>query len=430
MRYRILNNQFFIVLITVIALGGSGSLSPLQAQKKTDRVVPVGVAKAQEISTHSSFEYPGTVQAWATTQLASEVDGRVDKLLFQEGQYVRKGTPLVKLRIDPFIMQRDLARAEKKLVEARLEELNTGTRPETIAAAKSAVEQSKARVRLAESELKRIKKLYKDGVLSLDEFDKSDAQAQAARAELEEKQSMLNELVAGPRAEKMKQEEANIKAAEARIQMIQDNINRATIFAPFHGYIVKKETEVGQWLEQGDPAVSMIQAKPLKVEIHVPQFQFNLIEIGSAAKVILGSYENHTGGQTFKGTVIEKIRSGDPVSRTFPVRIKITKTNSQLAPGMLVRVELKPGKKKCKTLFVPKDAIVRTPRETAVWVVREDKDKTMKIHKVVVQTGRLEKSLIAVHFKGRKIKSGDWVVVQGNERLKPDSKVKITSKIQ
>jgi RND family efflux transporter MFP subunit len=390
----------------------------------------VGVAKAREISTHSSFEYPGTVKAWATTQLASEVDGRVDKLLFQEGQYVRKGTPLVKLRIAPLIIQRDLAKAEKNLVEARLEELNTGTRPETIEAAKSAVGQSRARVRLADNELKRIKKLYKDGVLSLDEFDKADAQAQAARSELEEKQSMLNELVAGPRAEKMKQEEANIKVAEARIQIIQDNINRATISAPFHGYVIKKETEVGQWLEQGDPAVSMIRARPLKVEIHVPQFQFNSIEIGSSAKVILETYENNAGGKTFKGTVIEKIRSGDPVSRTFPVRIKVSQTGSQLAPGMLVRVELKPGKKKSKTLFVPKDAIVRSPRETAVWVVREDKSKTMKAHKVVVKTGKLEKSLIAIHFKGKKIKSGDWVVVQGNERLKPNSKVNIINKIK
>ena len=425
-KYTLNIQKLTIIILSAICL--LWSPSPLLAQKKENGPVPVGVAKARDIATHSSFEYPGTVQAWATTQLASEVDGRVDKLLFQEGQYVQKGTPLVKIRIEPLIIQRDLAKAEKNLVEARLEELNTGTRPETIEAAKSAVEQSKARVRLADNELKRIKRLYKDGVLSLDEFDKADAQAQSARAELEERQSMLNELVAGPRSEKMKQEEANIKVAEARIQMIQDNINRATILAPFNGYIVKKETEVGQWLEQGDPAVSMIRSNPLKVEIHVPQFQFNSIEIGTSAKIILGSYENHTGGQTFKGTVIEKIRSGDPVSRTFPIRIKVTKTKSQLAPGMLVRVELKPGKKKDKTLFVPKDAIVRTSRETSVWVIREDKDKTMKAHKVVVQTGRQEQNLIAVDFPGKEIKSGDWVVVQGNERLKPNSQINIIKK--
>jgi len=424
LRYQILK-----IALAIIILVGLASPPPIQAQKKKGGPVPVGVAKAREIATHSSFEYPGTVQAWATTQLASEVDGRVDALLFQEGQYVRKGTPLVKIRIEPLIIQRNLAKAEKKLVEARLEELNTGTRPETIEAAKSAVVQSRARVRLADNELKRTQKLYKDGVLSLDEFDKADAQSQAAHAELEEKQSMLNELVAGPRAEKMKQEEANLKAAEARIQMIQDNINRATLFAPFHGYIIKKETEVGQWLEQGDPALSMIQSKPLKVEVHVPQFQFNQIEIGSAAKVILESYENHSGNKTFKGTVIEKIRSGDPVSRTFPIRIKVTKAKSQLAPGMLVRVELKSGKKKDKTLFVPKDAIVRTPRETSVWVVRQAKDKTQKAHKVIVKTGRQEKNLIAIDFRGKGIKPGDWVVIQGNERLKPNSRVSIIKKI-
>lgn len=413
----------------LIFIGAIWLPSTLYAQKNEDKTVPVGVAKAKEIATHSSYEFPGTVQAWATTQLASEVDGRVDALLFQEGQYVKQGTPLVKLRIDPLVIQRDLAKAEKKLVEARLEELNTGTRPETIEAAKAAVEQSKAKVRLADNDFKRIKKLYKGGVLSLDEYDTAEAEAQAARAELEEKQSMLDELVAGPRAEKIKQEEANLSGSEARIEMIQDNINRATIFAPFHGYIISKETEVGQWLEQGDPAVSMIRAKPLKVEIHVPQFQFNLIEIGTSAKVILESYENHTNGQSFTGTVVEKIRSGDPVSRTFPVRIKVTKTDSQLAPGMLVRVELKLGKKKRKVLFVPKDAIVRTPRETAVWVLHEDKDKIMKAHKVIVQTGRFEKNLIAIDFNDKNLKHGDWVVVQGNERLKPGSKVQITNKV-
>ncbi len=419
--------HYLIGLISFLTIGVTGSPAFVYAQKE-DRVVPVGVALAREIATQSSFEYPGTVRAWATTQLAAEVDGRVEELLFHEGQYVRKGTPLVKLRITPLIIQRDLAQAEKKRVEARLEELNTGTRPEIIEAARSAVAQSRAKVRLAANELKRIEKLFEGGVLSLDEFDKADAEAQAARAELKEKQSMLEENVAGPRAEKIKQEEANQKAAEARIKMIQDDINRATLVAPFNGYIVKKETEVGQWLEKGDAAVSMITAKPLKVEIHVPQFQFNRIDIGASATVILESYEN-SSPKVFKGKVIEKIRSGDPVSRTFPVRLKVTQTDSQLAPGMLVRVEIKPGKKKGKTLFVPKDAIVRTPKETSVWVVREDKDKSMKAHKVVVRTGRLEKSLVAVRFKGKKIKPGEWVVVQGNERLKSNSKVKIINTI-
>lgn len=403
---------------------------PSLAKEKKTRVVPVGVAKARTLTTHSAYEYPGTVRAWATTQLAAEVKGRVDQLLFQEGQYVAKGTPLVKLRIDPLIHQRDLVKAEKKLVEARLEELHSGTRPETIAASKSAMEQSKARVRLADNELKRIERLYKEGVLSLDEFDKADAQAQAVRAELQERQSVLNELVAGPREEKIKQEQANLKAAEARIRMIQDDINRATLYAPFNGYIVKKETEVGQWLEQGDPALSMIASWPMKVEIHVPQFQFNSIKMGSTATILLDDYESSGSVQTFKGTVVEKIRSGDPVSRTFPVRLKVSKTKSRLAPGMLVRVELKSGKGNGKALFVPKDAIVRTPRETSVWVVREGKDKTMTAQKVVVQTGRLEKNLIAILVdKKTPIRSGDWVVVQGNERLKPNSTINIIKRI-
>lgn len=399
------------------------------AKDDNPKQVPVGVAKVRALSTQSSFEYPGTVQAWATTQLAAEVEGRVDELLFTEGQYVAQGTPLVKLRIDPLIIQRDLARAEKKLVEARLEELTTGTRPETIEAAQSSVEQSKARVRLADNELKRIQKLYKEGVLSLDEFDKADAQAQAARAELEQRQSILNELVAGPRAEKIKQENANLKAAEARIQMIQDNINRSILYAPFNSFVVGKQTEVGQWLEQGDPAVSLIASSPLKVEIHVPQFQFNRIEIGATATVTLEDYDGKGSPETFNGKVVEKIPAGDPVSRTFPVRLKISKSKSLLAPGMLVKVHLKSGTGNGKELFVPKDAIVRTPKDTSVWVIRENKDKTQTAEKIDVQTGRLEKNLIAIQAgSGKSIQPGDWVVVQGNERLKPNDQVNIIKK--
>ncbi len=54
----------------------------------------------------------------------------------------------------------------------------------------------------------------------------------------------------------------------------------------------------------------------------------------------------------------------------------------------------------------------------------------MTARKVLVQTGQLEKNLIAVNFKGPKIKAGDCVIVQGNERLKPNAEINIIKKIR
>jgi len=417
-----------VFLLSVVGLILSG-VSPAWAKSKKRGPVPVGVAQAFISTSSSKIELPGTILPWAETKLAAEVEGRVTQMMFQEGQYVKKGKALVKLRTRPLLLQKELAVAEKNRVEAMLVELRTGTRKEIIEAAQFAVEQAEAKVRLTDNEFKRIKKLYKDGVLSLDEYDRADADADGARAELDEKQAVLKEFVAGPRIEKIQQEEANLQAAVARIKIIEDDIKRATLYAPFSGYIIRKETEVGQWLEKGDPAVFMIAHNPLKVEIHVPQFQFNAILKGTPARIILESYQSTSVDTTFKGSVIEKIRSGDPVSRTFPIRIKIDKPDSSLAAGMLVRVEILPKKKSVKKLFVPKDAVVRTPRDTSVWVVREEKDKTFKARKIKVKTGKFENSLIAISFDKGEIQPGDWVVVQGNERLKPNSQVKIINRL-
>ncbi|CCQ91279.1 putative HlyD family secretion protein [Nitrospina gracilis 3/211] len=402
---------------------------PSQVWSQFNFTVPVGVAKAVKRSVREKIELPGTVYPWATTQLSAEIDGRVERILFNEGDRVKKGDPLVKLRIRPLLLERDLAVAEKRRIETLLQELETGTRQETIEAARHAVDQAKARLTLAENELRRIKKLYQEGVLSLDAYDKAAAEADQAAAFLQEKSSVLEELVAGPRIERIQQEKANLEAANARIHLIEDNIQQGTIYAPFDGYITKKLTEVGQWLEKGDQAVAMIAASPLKVEVNIPQFQFNEVRVGSAAEIILENRDTNGKPLIFSGNVIEKVPQGDPVSRTFPIRIKVSTTNSTLAPGMLVKVRFTPNQKDLeKRMFVPKDSIVRTPKGANVWVVRENEEKKMMAYKVTVKTGKLVDSMIAVEFIEGKIEPGEWVVVDGNERLKPDTEVRIINK--
>lgn len=97
---------------------------------------------------------------------------------------------------------------------------------------------------------------------------------------------------------------------------------------------------------------------------------------------------------------------------------------------MLVRVELATSKTKNKTLYVPKDALVRTPKEISVWVVRPEKNQNMKAHKIKVRPGSLVDSMVAIFFYKKKIQPGEWVVVQGNERLKPKALVNIIHKME
>ena len=96
---------------------------------------------------------------------------------------------------------------------------------------------------------------------------------------------------------------------------------------------------------------------------------------------------------------------------------------------MLVRIIYEGKARASSKIYVPKDALVRTPRETSVWVVRKDKEGIMKASKILVTPGEQKNRMIAVNPKKKKIKAGDWVVVQGNERLRPGASVQIINKM-
>ena len=394
-----------------------------------DQPVPVGVSKVRMLSEKDPIELPGTVIPWSVSHLAAEIDGRVEEILVKEGQFVEESDPLLCLRTRPLELEKELALAQREMVASRLEELKNGTRPEVIEAAKGALDHAAASLQLAEIELKQIEKLQKEGVLSVNEFDNAKAVYDQSLALVQERKSQLDELVVGPRVELINQEQANLSAADARIKIIEDRIDRAHFYAPFDGFIIKKNTEVGQWLEKGDPGLTLAVMDPLKVETNLPQIYFNQVKIGMTVKVILESRDPNIAGKTFKGKVIEKIPSLDLTSRTFPVRLKIDNSKLELAAGMLVKIIHQPQSRGNKLLFVPKDALVRTPRETSVWVLKPAKDKTFTAVKVLVTPGKQKGNMIAINPEQKKIKPGDRVVVQGNERLRPGKPVNIIKEL-
>ncbi len=97
---------------------------------------------------------------------------------------------------------------------------------------------------------------------------------------------------------------------------------------------------------------------------------------------------------------------------------------------MLVRVRLHPRTQNLQRLFVPKDALVRSPFSTVVWVVRNSPDKGSTAAQVQVTPGENNDGRVAIEPEDGKVNDGDWVVVQGNERLRPGSRVKIIERVR
>lgn len=421
---------FFVISLFVQGINFSEAAKSKSGDKKAEKIVPVVVSEIQNFSNVEKIELPGTVIPWAITSLAAEIDSRVDKIYVNEGDFVKKGDFLIQLRTRPLELGLELAKAEKKRIFNKLEELLTGTREEVLAASQASVRQTHARLRLTWNEFQRIKKLYEEGVLSVNDYDNAKALTQEARARFDEKKSQWQEFKTGPRIERIKQEKASLAGAEARIQIIEDQIDRAGIRAPFDGFVIKKDTEVGQWLEKGDSGLTMIAINPAKVEVNLPQSYFDRVQNKTPATVILESRDSNKEDLKFQGQVVEKIYSGDQASRTFPVRIKVDNPNAEIAMGMSVQVELQSTQKQLNRFYVPKDALVRTPDDVFIWVIRTKNGNSLTAEKVQIKPGNQFNSLVAiVANKPNAFKTGDRVVVQGNERLRPGSNVSIIQSI-
>ncbi len=193
---------------------------------------------------------------------------------------------------------------------------------------------------------------------------------------------------------------------------LENQLTKKQIKAPLSGYVVKRYCQVGQWLGEGDPAVTLVVPDPILFMVPVPERYIPSIIIGDNASVTFDALP----GKIFQGRIEAVIPKADKAARTFPVRINIANPEGAIKPGMLGRATLPAGKPH-KAILVPKDALVLSGNGKVVYVVI---DQTARM--VPVETGASHGPLIEV--KGD-LKPDLKVVVRGNERLRPGQAVQI-----
>jgi len=193
---------------------------------------------------------------------------------------------------------------------------------------------------------------------------------------------------------------------------LEDKLRKRKIKAPVSGYVVKRHCQVGQWLGEGDPVITLVVPDPIRFMVPVPERYVPSIKKGDQAVVTFDALP----GDTFQGKIEAVIPQADAGARTFPVRINISNPKGAIKPGMLGRATLPVGNPH-KALLVPKDSLVLSGNRKVVYVVI---DQTARL--VPVETGAAHGPLIEV--KGD-LKADLKVVVRGNERLRPGQPVKI-----
>jgi len=288
----------------------------------------------------------------------------VDEYPFLEGEYVKKGETVAKL---------DTQKLNLMLNEA----INTQN-------------ESDARLKLAEDELRRVKELHDRGIVS--------------RSQLDNAVSNKDSLV------------ARQKLLQSRINQLEYDISRTNITAPFNGYITKEHTQIGEWLDSGDNIVELIDIDNVQTVVEMPEKYVHLIRVGDEVDVTLNSLP----GQTFTGELVSIVPQADQSSRAFPVKVRLKNDDHIIKSSMSARVSFLLGETK-ETKMVLKDSIINNGGNKIVYVVRDSIAQP-----VPVLTGLAHENFVEVQGE---IEAGEQVVVRGNERLRPMQPVEVTSVI-
>ena len=385
---------------------------------------PSAIVAAQvvERSVEAEQTFVGTVVPPRVATIGSAVSGRVISCPFEEGDRVEAKQPLAQLLTDTITLEIAGAEAELTLRKEQLAELENGSRPEELAQSQARMNAAIARRDFFDARFGRMQGLLGTrGAVTEEEVEDAKSQALEGQQVYAEMQAAYDLAVAGPREETIAQARAQVAIQEALVQKLRDQLQKHTIISRFPGYVTKKLSEEGQWVNPGDAVAEVAGIDEVDVVVQVVEAYIAYVRPGAEVEVEIPAIPE----RKFKGIVTATIPQGDIRARTFPVKIRVANEIGPDGPlikaGMYARAAL-PVEKESLAILVPKDAVVLGGSQPIVVVVEgaTAQGEVGTPVPVPVKLGSSAGGLIQVTGA---VQPGQLVVVQGNERLRPGQKV-------
>jgi len=326
------------------------------------QAVAVKTATLQRISVQRQVDVSGTLISPDQAKVSSEVAGVVREVLVELGHEVRPGDVLV--RLEPRELEIALRRAESQLkqTEAQLgiDGVKTKEPPpdEQIAVVRTAIaNRDDARAQLARTRMLMSQKLIAQADLDTVETRVKVTEA-AYQAALETVQGL----------------KATLQDRRAAVELAQKKLQDAVIKAPVGGAISERLVQVGEFIAEQTPVVTIVQMNPLKLRTAVQERNAELIRPSQPAQFQVESLP----GRTFEGKVAFISPAVDQGTRTFPVEILVDNRARQLKPGFFAKGVILTRKDE-NVLAVPEEAVSTLAGVSAVFVIESGKARQQAI---------------------------------------------------
>jgi HlyD family secretion protein len=401
-------------------------------------VVSVVLARAPEVEvqrvTLERGATPGTVVLTAggyivahhTIQVSSKVVGKVAWVGVEKGDRVKEGQVLVRLEDNEYQAQLGQARAYLDVSKARLKELESGSRPQEIDAARAAVEEAQANFQNATVNLKRVEDLARQNIASQQQLDNARTQSDVTKAQLESARKRYDLVKIGPRVEQIEYARAQVAQAQAAVDYAQTMLDSTLIRAPVNGTVLERLIEKGEMVSTmnfGGPGgvkasvASLADLSDLQVELDINQNDFPKVSLRQDCAVTADAYPD----RVYKGVVEEIAPQANRQKATIQVKVKISNPDDYLRPEMNAHVAFlassPSGSGTREMLSVPRSALIQSEGKTSVFVLEGSHVKLRE-----VQLGRDLGDRMEV---AEGLGPNDRVVVRGPEGLAAGQRVKV-----
>lgn len=432
---------FLLAASAVAGCGGEEETSDGEQAKAPQRPPAlVRVGKMREADVPYRIESVGSITPSRTTIVASGADGIVDEFPVEEGQYVRTGDVLSVLRMK----SSDLSIAEAEAVELERrkfwEMLETGSREEEKLRALAEKQQAAVMRSTASRRLTIAQRLYREGTMNQSDLDDAIEAEKAAAEALKAAEAAYELVKLGPRDEEIEQARLRFEAQRNQVEFLKNEREKRTTRAPFDGYIVSEMTHLGQWLSKGDPVITLIDLSSVEVTVDIDQRDIRYIQMDQTVDIRIDGTSGPETNGLWRGRIIAVVPRSDwrEGSRGFPVRVRIenqfSDENEERAPvlkeGMIAQVVFEGPPE--RRLMAPKDALVRSTRGISLFTVKRGEDPNSgTAQQVPVELGISSGEMVEVFPRPIgdveiALLPDQEVVIEGAERLRPLSPVRIT----
>ena len=258
--------------------------------------------------------------------ISPKVSGMIVALNFEEGQRVNKGDVLAELESTDYAA--DVAHA-KALVAAskhRLAELENGSRPQEVAAAKAEMAEAQAQREQLYSQWKRNTNLRGNKTVSETDYEQSESAYKAMDRRTARLAANFKLMQDGPRPERIDAARADVLQAEADVAKALWRLGNCTIVAPISGTILKKNAEIGNVVNpvafNGSFSLcEMADLSDLEVDLSI-QERDDLARVRKGQKCTVRS--EAFPDRIYEGVVSRLMPIADRAKGAVPVRVKLT----------------------------------------------------------------------------------------------------------